>query len=72
MICGYEVWDTVVMPNYVVNITEQFARKCELMQIYELPMQAMDFVKLIECRATVNYMLHVNQALKQGQTGYSG
>ncbi len=70
-IVGYEVWDNVWLPNYVVNVSKQFSRKCDLMNRYQTPLEAMDFIKLMECRATVHYMLHVSHGLKHGQTGFA-
>ena len=61
-VCGYEVWDTLGFPNYIIDLGDHIEKKLECMDCYKIPLQAMDFSKLVKHRGSVNYMLYVDQS----------
>jgi LmbE family N-acetylglucosaminyl deacetylase len=69
-ILGYEVWDNISYPNFVVDITNHFGKKAEMMVMYKTPMKATDFVALCRHRNALNYSLYVN-SIRQEQEGYA-
>ena len=70
-ILGYEVWDHVWSPNYVLDVSSHFETKCELMELYKTPLAAMDFVGFLKHRASLNYMLYVNKGVQRNEIGFA-
>jgi len=68
---GYEVWDNIPYPNYIIDISEYFERKREILQHYSTPLQATDFIKLVKYRGAVHYMLHIDSRLAEARNGYA-
>lgn len=57
---GYEVWDNLPAPNWVVDVTAQLERKIEAMATYETPMLYTDFAELFRHRGALHYLLHID------------
>ncbi len=69
-ILGYEIWDNIAYPNYIIDISAMFEMKATMMRIYETPMQATDFVTLFRHRNALHFLLFVNSAYREKE-GYA-
>lgn len=69
-IFGYEIWDNISYPNYIVDISNHFEKKAEMMQHYETPMQTTDFAALFRHRNALHYSLFVTSAYREPE-GYA-
>ncbi len=70
VILGYEVWDNISFPNYVVDISQTITKKTDMMGHYKTPMQATDFVTLFRHRNALHYSLFVSSAYQERE-GYA-
>ncbi len=59
-VAGYEVWDQIAFPNYVVDISMHFERKKEMLGHYVTPLQVRDFTGLCALRNGLHYVTFVN------------
>lgn len=59
-ILGYEIWDNISYPNYILNISTVFEKKAAMMRMYETPMAAADFVALCRHRNALHYSLFID------------
>jgi len=69
-ILGYEIWDNISYPNYIVDISDIFEMKASMMRQYETPMRSTDFVALFRHRNALHYSLFVNSAYREPE-GYA-
>ncbi|NIR53128.1 PIG-L family deacetylase [candidate division KSB1 bacterium] len=69
-ILGYEVWDNMPFPNYILNISSGFEKKAEILSYYKTPLKATDFIKLCKYRDAVHYTLYVDSGRRETQ-GYA-
>ena len=69
-VLGYEVWDDVPYPNYVVDISAAFATKAAMLNLYLTPMQYTDFVELCRCRNALHYLLFIGSGRRE-PAGYA-
>lgn len=67
---GYEVWDNLPFPNYLVDISRQFETKAEMLRFYAVPNQVTDFVQLCRCRNAVHYILYIS-SVRRNPDGYA-
>jgi LmbE family N-acetylglucosaminyl deacetylase len=56
-LCGYEVWDNIVMPNYHIDITEHFDNKKHMLSLYRTPMKDTNYIRLCEARDAMHHFL---------------
>jgi LmbE family N-acetylglucosaminyl deacetylase len=56
-LCGYEVWDNIVKPNYHIDITEHFSKKIEMLALYRTPMEETNYIRLCEARSALHHFL---------------
>jgi LmbE family N-acetylglucosaminyl deacetylase len=68
---GYEVWDALPFPNWIVETTSQLARKVEVMRLYETPLRTTDFVRLFEQRGNLHHTLHVDSQIRTTGSGHA-
>jgi LmbE family N-acetylglucosaminyl deacetylase len=71
MICGYEVWDNIPFPNYVVDISACAEKKARALLHYSIPLSYTDFERLCRYRNSVHYTLHVNSEIEAASKGYA-
>ena len=69
-VLGYEVWDDIPYPNYVVDISAAFATKAAMLDLYLTPMHYTDFVELCRCRNALHYLLLIGSGRRQ-PAGYA-
>lgn len=69
-IFGYEVWDNISYPNYIVDISDSFEDKATMMRRYKTPMAATDFVELFRHRNALHYSLFVDSRRRETE-GYA-
>jgi LmbE family N-acetylglucosaminyl deacetylase len=65
----YELWDNIPLPNYVVDISDQFERKLRMLSYYETPLKLTDYGQLCRNRNGLNHFLHVDP--RRGQPGFA-
>jgi len=70
-IYGYEVWDPIPFPNYVVDVSTVYDAKERLMAHYATPLEFTDFAALARQRAAVHFMLHVSSEKERTKTGFA-
>jgi len=70
-IYGYEVWDPVPFPNYLVDVSAVYAAKERLMKHYVTPLEFTDFSALSRQRAAVHFTLHVSSEKERTKTGFA-
>lgn len=66
---GYEVWDNIPFPNYVVNITSNFEMKKEILSHYTIALNETDFIELARHRNALHHSLYVEN--RRGREGYA-
>ena len=64
-IMGYEVWDNMPFPNFILNISDHFEKKTGILSHYTTPLKATDFIKLCQHRDALHYTLYVDSARKE-------
>ncbi len=64
-VMGYEVWDNMPFPNYILNISDNFEKKTAILSHYTTPLKATDFIKLCQYRDALHYFLYVDSARKE-------
>ncbi len=69
-VMGYEVWDNMPFPNFVLNISNHFDKKADILSHYTTPLKATDFTKLCRYRDALHYTLHINSTLRE-EDGYA-
>ncbi len=60
LVCGYEVWDPVPFPNYVVDVSRFGAERDRLLACYATPHETTDFTALCRRRSALHYTLLVD------------
>jgi Uncharacterized proteins, LmbE homologs len=66
-IMSYEVHDHIMFPNYILDITELFDRKMELLKSYTTPLKCYDYASLCKYRNALQYLKYINHL----QGGYA-
>ena len=64
-IMGYEVWDNMPFPNFILNISDHFEKKAGILSHYTTPLKTTDFIKLCQYRDALHYTLYVDSARKE-------
>lgn len=67
---GYEVWDNMPFPNCIVDISDHFENKADMLGYYQTPMATTDFIQLCRYRDAVHYTLYIDSR-KQHPEGYA-
>ncbi len=70
-IYGYEVWDPIPFPNYLVDVSAVYAVKERLMQHYKTPLEFTDFAALARQRAAVHFTLNVSSEKERTKNGFA-
>ena len=70
-ICGYEVWDAVPFPNYLVDVSPHAVARDEVLACYHTPHETTDFTKLVRYRTSVHYTLFVNSHKDRADLGFA-
>lgn len=70
-VAGYEVWDNIPFPNWLVDVSAHMERKAALLAHYATPHRYTDFTKLCRQRASVYYTLYVNSAIEHAERGFA-
>lgn len=69
-IMGYEVWDNMPFPNFILNISPYFKQKVEMLSQYTTPLKSTDFIKLCTYRDALHYTLHLD-SIRREIDGYA-
>ena len=69
-VLGYEVWDNIPFPNYVVDISSNFEIKKDLLSYYATRLGTHEYMKLCENRNALHYILSIN-SFKSAINGYA-
>lgn len=64
-IFGYEVWDNMPFPNYVLDISQYFDKKAAMLAHYKTPLKTTDFVRLCKYREALHYTLYIDSRLNE-------
>lgn len=67
---GYEVWDNMPFPNHIVDISDHFDKKADILSHYQTPLQATDFIQLCRYRDALHYTLFIDSRKKKSE-GYA-
>jgi len=70
-VAGYEVWDDVPFPNWIVDVSRVVARKDALLAHYATPLEYTDFSRLCRARTSVHFALYVSSARERADRGYA-
>jgi LmbE family N-acetylglucosaminyl deacetylase len=70
-VAGYEVWDDVPFPNWIVDVSGVVDRKDELLAHYATPHEYTDFTQLCRARTSVHFALYVTSDRARAATGYA-
>ena len=70
-ICGYEVWDAVPFPNYLVDVSQHAEERDRVLACYRTPHATTDFTKLCRYRSSVHYTLYVNSHRDRADLGFA-
>lgn len=70
-VAGYEVWDDVPFPNWVVDVSSVVDRKDQLLAHYATPHEYTDFTQLCRSRTSVHFALYVTSERVRAATGYA-
>ena len=70
-VAGYEVWDTIPFPNYLVEVSSVIEKKDAILARYTIPHRYTDFTDLCRKRASVHFTLHVDSARERAATGFA-
>lgn len=70
-VLGYEVWDDVPFPNFIVDISGEADRKDELLAHYPTPLSYTDFTQLCRSRTSVHFALYVTSERKRAALGFA-
>ena len=70
-ICGYEVWDAVPFPNYLVDVSPHVEDRDAVLACYRTPHATTDFTKLCRYRSSVHYTLFVNSHKDRADLGFA-
>ena len=62
-VIGYEVWNNVQFPNYVIDISSCFKTKIEMLNHYATPLKGIDYIKSSKYRNALNYYMYVNSRI---------
>jgi LmbE family N-acetylglucosaminyl deacetylase len=65
-IAGYEVWDNIPFPNYIVDISACFAEKKKMLSYYTTPLKKVNYINLCDYRNALHYTLYVDP-MKNGR-----
>ena len=60
ILIGYEVWNNLPFPNYIVDVSSFFEKKKEILTLYETPLRGEDYIKLCTYRNALHYALYIN------------
>ncbi|MAG38709.1 hypothetical protein CMO90_01345 [Candidatus Woesearchaeota archaeon] len=60
-IYGYEVWSYIPFPNYVVDISDEFLAKKEMLTCYTSQVENGYFQKYIQDRGNLRFQLHLDK-----------
>lgn len=71
LVCGFEVWDAVPFPNYLVDVSSCVAEREAILACYRTPHATTDFTKLARYRSSVHYTLFVNSHRDRVDRGYA-
>ena len=64
VVIGYEVWDNIPFPNYIVDISKSFDTKREILGHYQKPLEDTDYVLLSQSRNFLHYFLYIDTRRK--------
>jgi len=64
-IMGYEVWDNMPFPNFILNISDHFGGKTDILSHYTTPLKTTDFIKLCKHRDALHFTLYIDSARKE-------
>jgi len=70
IILGYEVWDNMPFPNFIVDISSHFQTKADMLAQYAVPNEFTDFIQLCRHRNGLHYLLYVDSLRRQPE-GYA-
>ena len=70
-VAGYEVWDNVPFPNWLVDVSAFVGRKEQLLAHYATPHRYTDFTRLCRQRSSVYYTLYVNSEIQHAEHGFA-
>lgn len=68
---GYEVWNNIPFPNYIVDISPYFKEKEQLLSVYTTSLKAFDYLKLIRQRNGLNHSLFIEVMEINKNNGYA-
>jgi LmbE family N-acetylglucosaminyl deacetylase len=68
-IYGYEVWDNLPAPNFIVDVSAHWDAKAEMIAQYATPNQYTDFTALCRHRNALHYLLYVDS--RRAPPGYA-
>ena len=69
-VLGYEVWDNMPFPNFILNISDYFEKKADILSHYTTPLKTTDFTKLCRYRDALHYALSVDST-RNKKEGYA-
>ena len=69
-VMGYEVWDNMPFPNFILNVSDHFENKANILSHYTTPLKVTDFTKLCRYRGAVHYTLHIDSTMRE-KDGYA-
>lgn len=69
-VMGFEVWDNIPFPNYVVDVSQRIEEKTEMLSYYKTPMETTDFVSFCKHRNALHYLLYVDSR-RRSPEGYA-
>jgi len=70
-VSGYEVWDDIPFPNWVVDISAEAEAKDALLGFYPTPLSYTDFVQLCRSRTSVHFALYVTSERSRAARGFA-
>jgi LmbE family N-acetylglucosaminyl deacetylase len=71
-VAGYEVWDPLPYPNWIVDVSgTPIEAKDAMFARYTIPMEASDFAAFCRHRHAVHYFLHVDSRRRRAGEGHA-
>lgn len=70
-VLGYEVWDDVPFPNWIVDVSAEADRKDALLAHYPTPLSYTDFTQLCRSRTSVHFALYVTSERERASHGFA-
>lgn len=67
---GYEVWDNIPFPNFLLDISGHFETKAAMLRHYAVPNRVTDFVQFCRHRNAVHYLLYID-SVRRDPEGYA-